>query len=80
MKEVAARGDINTLLDYNDTHTFYIQIYRYLHIHTYIHIHMISLERKTASRKSAFLDNRVQSLDIFYVKILPFKKFFGRFG
>ena len=29
---------------------------------------MISLEREGASRKSAFLDNRVQSLDIFYFK------------
>ena len=44
-----------------------------------VYIYMIMLERNTATQKSAFLDNRLQSLDIFNVKILPFKKCFGRF-
>ena len=41
-------------------------------------VYMISLE-EGASRKSLILDNRVQSLHIFYVKIYFLKKI-GRFG
>ena len=41
---------------------------------------MISLGREPATRKSAFRDNQVQSLDIFDVKFLLFKNLFGRYG
>ena len=53
----------------------YTYIYISIYIYIYIYIYMISLEREGASRKSLILDNRVQSLDIFDVKILPFKFF-----